>query len=193
MRVWAQSSHCSTCRPMAAENICDLQNWTRHKSRALRGRRARLALPDELIERARYLPDRLGGHLGVERRGVELGVSEQDLDHPDVDILFQKMRGEAVAQRMQRHWLLKLSHLRGGVAGAMKLACRERRPEHATRKQPALWLPHVPPVAQQFEQLRRQHHVAILAALALSLIHISEPTRLGMISYAVFCLKKNKK
>ena len=26
----------------------------------------------------------------------------------------------------------------------------------------------------------------------LSLIHISEPTRLGMISYAVFCLKKNQ-
>src|SRR5665648_1104866 len=26
--------------------------------------------------------------------------------------------------------------------------------------------------------------------LTLSLIHISEPTRLGMISYAVFCLKK---
>ena len=26
--------------------------------------------------------------------------------------------------------------------------------------------------------------------MALSLIHISEPTRLGMISYAVFCLKK---
>src|SRR5665648_1226094 len=30
------------------------------------------------------------------------------------------------------------------------------------------------------------------AELALSLIHISEPTRLGMISYAVFCLKKKK-
>ena len=29
-------------------------------------------------------------------------------------------------------------------------------------------------------------------ALELSLIHISEPTRLGMISYAVFCLKKKK-
>src|SRR5450759_1279767 len=28
---------------------------------------------------------------------------------------------------------------------------------------------------------------------ALSLIHISEPTRLGMISYAVFCLKKKKR
>src|SRR5659263_708895 len=29
-------------------------------------------------------------------------------------------------------------------------------------------------------------------AQLLSLIHISEPTRLGMISYAVFCLKKKK-
>src|SRR5450759_5309189 len=29
-------------------------------------------------------------------------------------------------------------------------------------------------------------------AQILSLIHISEPTRLGMISYAVFCLKKKK-
>src|SRR5450756_3149238 len=27
-------------------------------------------------------------------------------------------------------------------------------------------------------------------SVRLSLIHISEPTRLGMISYAVFCLKK---
>src|SRR5665648_232838 len=35
-----------------------------------------------------------------------------------------------------------------------------------------------------------RHHVRKL--LGLSLIHISEPTRLGMISYAVFCLKKQK-
>ena len=34
--------------------------------------------------------------------------------------------------------------------------------------------------------------VGVAAALYLSLIHISEPTRLGMISYAVFCLKKKK-
>src|SRR5665648_1169023 len=33
---------------------------------------------------------------------------------------------------------------------------------------------------------------SVQAFLALSLIHISEPTRLGMISYAVFCLKKKK-
>ena len=33
----------------------------------------------------------------------------------------------------------------------------------------------------------------VLAPLILSLIHISEPTRLLSISYAVFCLKKKKK
>src|SRR5450756_2880541 len=33
----------------------------------------------------------------------------------------------------------------------------------------------------------------LLVFRTLSLIHISEPTRLGMISYAVFCLKKKKK
>src|SRR5450756_2483564 len=38
--------------------------------------------------------------------------------------------------------------------------------------------------------LRRQ---GLSLSAILSLIHISEPTRLGMISYAVFCLKKKKK
>src|SRR5450759_139335 len=33
----------------------------------------------------------------------------------------------------------------------------------------------------------------LATVINLSLIHISEPTRLGMISYAVFCLKKKKK
>src|SRR5450759_5830907 len=37
-----------------------------------------------------------------------------------------------------------------------------------------------------------QAHLTLRMAVLLSLIHISEPTRLGMISYAVFCLKKKK-
>src|SRR5659263_730739 len=36
------------------------------------------------------------------------------------------------------------------------------------------------------------HLVSNILPSPLSLIHISEPTRLGMISYAVFCLKKKK-
>src|SRR5665809_175596 len=39
-------------------------------------------------------------------------------------------------------------------------------------------------------RLNREWHVEAL--MVLSLIHISEPTRLRRISYAVFCLKKKK-
>src|SRR5450756_2867816 len=38
--------------------------------------------------------------------------------------------------------------------------------------------------------IRPRVRVSLLKGIDLSLIHISEPTRLGMISYAVFCLKK---
>ena len=37
---------------------------------------------------------------------------------------------------------------------------------------------------------KHRHEDGAGKAQQLSLIHISEPTRLGMISYAVFCLKK---
>src|SRR5450756_3092778 len=58
-----------------------------------------------------------------------------------------------------------------------------------------------PRPAYKDEQISRRkpgalHHLAFHAdsrtEVDLSLIHISEPTRLGMISYAVFCLKKKK-
>eukprot|EP00825_Cyclidium_porcatum_P015442 TRINITY_DN18788_c0_g1_i1.p3 TRINITY_DN18788_c0_g1~~TRINITY_DN18788_c0_g1_i1.p3 ORF type:complete len:122 (-),score=28.11 TRINITY_DN18788_c0_g1_i1:54-419(-) len=47
---------------------------------------------------------------------------------------------------------------------------------------------------QRKQQKYRQIEIIIKInkIYTLSLIHISEPTRLGMISYAVFCLKKKK-
>src|SRR5678815_297379 len=42
------------------------------------------------------------------------------------------------------------------------------------------------------ECARALHEGMLLPVLLLSLIHISEPTRLLSISYAVFCLKKKK-
>ena len=41
---------------------------------------------------------------------------------------------------------------------------------------------------ETLEEIRKENSLPIL----LSLIHISEPTRLQLISYAVFCLKKKK-
>src|SRR5450756_597290 len=45
----------------------------------------------------------------------------------------------------------------------------------------------------QIEETTSDYDKEKLQERLLSLIHISEPTRLGMISYAVFCLKKKKK
>src|SRR5450756_1815062 len=52
-----------------------------------------------------------------------------------------------------------------------------------------VWFGHYHPAAS----LQFTSGQVVCEALGLSLIHISEPTRLGMISYAVFCLKKKKR
>src|SRR5215218_10912721 len=86
------------------------------------GRPDLLELDRDMLQRAHDLADRLGGDAGIERRGVELGVTEQDLDHPDIDVLLEQMGGKAVPQGVQRDALFDLSHLGGGVAGAIELA-----------------------------------------------------------------------
>src|SRR5450756_931882 len=49
-----------------------------------------------------------------------------------------------------------------------------------------LWNPFQPSWGEPYTQVVAR----VRQVIDLSLIHISEPTRLGMISYAVFCLKK---
>ena len=68
-------------RPMTAEDIRDLQCWARHTRRAS-GRRRVLGCSllghqrTKTIERALDLANRVGGDGGVERRGLELGMSK---------------------------------------------------------------------------------------------------------------------
>src|SRR5450756_437087 len=51
----------------------------------------------------------------------------------------------------------------------------------------------VAPIVRLWGFYDQEYRVPTQQEIDLSLIHISEPTRLGMISYAVFCLKKKKK
>ena len=86
----------------------------------------------------------------------------QDLDHADIDVLLQQVGGEAVAERVWRHVLLDPSRLGSGMAGTIELTWGHRLRGIAARKEPALWSRRLPPSAQQFEQARREHHVAVL-------------------------------
>ena len=78
----------------------------------------------EMLERACHRTDRLGGDAGIERSGIEFGVSEQHLDDPDVDILLEQVRGEAVAQCVQADTLLDASGFRCLMNRAVYLARR---------------------------------------------------------------------
>src|SRR6202022_3758813 len=88
--------------------------------RALAGRHGLPELARDVIERAHHLTDRLGGNARIQRRGVELGVAEQHLDHADIDVLLQEMRGKAVPQGVKRDALVDLGHVSCRVAGAIE-------------------------------------------------------------------------
>src|SRR5258708_21868967 len=155
------------CRSTVAENIRVLQRWVRHASRTSGGRLGLLQLARDGIERAHDLADRLGGDAGIERRGIELGVAEQHLDHSDIDVLFQKMGGKAVPECVRRYPLVDPGHVGSRMAGAMELARGERTDGVLTGKQPPSWPTRLAPSPQQLEQMRRQHDVSVFATLAL--------------------------
>ena len=96
-----------------------------------------------------------------------LACPEQNLDHPDVNVLLQQMGCKAVAQRVRRHPLGDLGRLSGSMNGAVELARGEMVDPVLSGKQPDLRPRDTPLVAQQLEQLRREHRIAILAPLAL--------------------------
>ena len=64
-------------------------------------------------------------------------MTQKCLNHTNIDILFEQMRGEAVPQRMWQDALLDPRGLRGGVDGTTKLAGRQRFDRVAAGKQPA--------------------------------------------------------
>ena len=70
--------------------------WTRDRAMRPRsgGRRSAREVDAQPLERALDVADRVDGDAGVERRRLQLGVSEQDLDHPNVDALFEQMGSE---------------------------------------------------------------------------------------------------
>src|SRR5438445_10207489 len=90
------------------------------------GRPDLLELERDVLQRAHDLADRLGGDAGIERRGVELGVTEQHLNHADIGVLLKQVGGEAMPQGVQRDALVDLRHLGSGVAGAIELARSHR-------------------------------------------------------------------
>ena len=104
-------------RSVDAEDIRDLECRACHRSSD-----GWLHLPSEPVERAHDIAQRACRDLGIERRGLQLLMSQQHLDDADVDLLLQEMGGEAVPKRVQRDPLVDVGGVLGGVEGANGVA-----------------------------------------------------------------------
>ncbi len=66
-------------------------------------------LGDDLIERTQSLGHALRGHVQVGLRGVQVGVSEQKLNHPWAGAVLDQMRGVGMAKGVRGHFLAEPS------------------------------------------------------------------------------------
>jgi hypothetical protein len=78
-----------------------------------------------------------------------------------------------VSQAVRRHTLGDAGGSGGLDADAVEVTRRERVDAILTGKQIALRPQHQPPVPQQFEQMRGQHCVAVLAPLCVRRIYVA--------------------
>ena len=106
-------------RPLGAEDIRDLQRRTHHGAAGSGGWRL---VRCQMLQRALDRTQGGAGDLAIARGRVELLVPEQDLDHPDVDLLLQEMGGEAGPQAVQERPACRSRpppwrHQRRGAAG----------------------------------------------------------------------------
>src|SRR5215472_13202772 len=139
----------------------------RDNGRVLGGR---LHLVQQQVERTGHLTDRLDGDAGVERRRVELLVSEQSLDDPDIGLLLQEMRGKAVPQCVNADAFDDARTPRCQANNAVKLAPTRVSPAIAGKqpglvgRHPSLLARGAPPFAQQLEKVGRENDIPILLA-----------------------------
>src|SRR5271157_1811590 len=146
MRVWAQSSHRSTCPPSAAVRQTSIavmtRRWARLRCAAFAARHAspwrrkisatsnlglgiagasgRRCLVDvQKVEWALNLPDGIERHPRVPGGRRDMPVPQQVLDHPDIDALLQERGGEAVPQCMNSDLLVETRGVSGAPAGAL--------------------------------------------------------------------------
>jgi len=112
-------------------------------------------LGQQQVERAGDLADRLDGDTRIQRRGVELLVTEQYLDDADIGLLLEQMRGEAMPQGVHADALVDPGASCGVVYGAVELPHGEGRAVNSAGKQPLPRPLDQPPPSQQIEQLLR--------------------------------------
>ena len=90
-------------------------------------------------------------------------MAQEHLNDAEVGASLQQMRGEAVPQRVHRRVLGQAGRGAGRTAGGVQHLDIDRLRFVAAGKQPMLRPRQTPVGAQDAEQLRRQHDIAVIA------------------------------
>lgn len=87
------------CRAVPSKNVSDLQCRAGQCPRQLlqASFKGLILQASQHLVRADRILDGFGGDVGVLCCGGQLGMTQQDLDHPNISVRLQQMRGEAVS------------------------------------------------------------------------------------------------
>ena len=94
-------------------------------------------------------------------------MAEQQLNGADIGAGFQQMNREGMAQRMRRDRLGEVGAPMCLLTSVFDGISRDRLARVTAREEPVLRAHGLPVAAQDIQQLRREHDVAILLAFAL--------------------------
>src|SRR5271166_5113927 len=128
---------------VVAEDVRDLQSWS-NQTALLRRRLLSVSLCAPVVpraqarERALDLGDYSGRHAGVASRRLELVVSKQRLNHPNVFAVLEQMGCEGMAKRMKRERFAQPRRFRRLLEQPAELTRGQRPMLIATGKQPAV-------------------------------------------------------
>jgi hypothetical protein len=122
----------------------------------------------EAIERALGGLDGSRGDVGVEGGGLEVAVSEEDLNGADVGASFEEVGGEAMAEGMGGDVLVEAGGLGGAGADVADGLLDEGTAGDVAGEEPFFGLSGFPILAEDGQEPGREHDVAVLATLALA-------------------------
>src|SRR5436190_16485973 len=111
--------------------------------------------------------DFVGCDFQVSCRCGQAAMTKQKLDGADVSPAFEKVNGKGMSHGMWGDWFRNAADVMRFLTGLLDSVPGDVLARDITRKQPVDGPLRTPPVAQGFQQFRREHNVSVFLTLPL--------------------------
>ena len=120
----------------------------------------------DLVKQSPQIFTQRFAQVGVDLRGADTCMAQQNLDDANIHALFQQVRGEAVPKRVRAEAMIEPALASRLDESSSCGAVRQRRDDRLTGKQPASVAMSLPDLPQHVEHHFRQRESAFLVAFA---------------------------